>query len=73
MLGLCTRSPPGCRCAAPGRDGKLLYLVLGVEELLDFGDVVRATVRWKRVEEGCAVAGGADAGVKQHQHAAVRE
>src|SRR6185437_3701115 len=43
------------------------------EEAFDFGDVVGAAVGWEGVEEGGAVARGADARVEQHEDAAVCE
>jgi hypothetical protein len=43
------------------------------EEAFYFGDVVGAAIGWERVQEGDAVAGGADAGVEKHEDAAVGE
>src|ERR1700761_6851143 len=44
-----------------------------LEEPFDFGDVVGAAIGWEGVEEGGAVAGGADARVEEHEDAAVGE
>ncbi len=46
---------------------------LDVEEAFHFGDVVGAAVGGEGFEEGLAVAGGADAGVEEHEDAAVGE
>jgi len=46
--------------------------ILG-EEFFDIGDVVGAAIGRQGVEECGAVAGGADAGVEQHEYSTVRE
>ncbi len=46
---------------------------LRIKELFNCGDVVGAGVGWEAVEEGGAVAGGTDAGVEEHEDAAVGE
>ena len=42
-----------------------------LEEAFDVGDVVGAAVGWQGFEEDFAVAGGADAGVEEHEDSAV--
>ena len=47
--------------------------VLRAEEGFDVGDVLREAVGWEGVEEDAAVALALDAGVEEHEDAAVVE
>ncbi len=49
------------------------WCIGGIEEAFDLGDVVGTAVGWEAVEEGGAVAGGADARVEQHEDAAIAQ